>query len=156
MMPTRPVEERRQFRMVASQNKALINEAVHDKNHPYHSTAVHMQQEDALRRKPKLMQQALNDPNHSLHRTAQTVQLQNARRKANLRAALKDENHPLHGKAMAYRNRRQDAVIRAAQTSNPRLIQNVLANKNHPLYDSVQRVQEQDNRAAFAGMPYAS
>jgi len=86
--PTMDVDSRRQFRKSAAQDSALLKEAAKDKNHAYHSTAIHMKQEEALRKNPKLLKQASSNPNHALYETAQTVKEQNKRRKATLRAAL--------------------------------------------------------------------
>jgi len=154
--PTMDVASRRQFRKIASQNSTLLNEAAKDKNHAFHSTAIHMKQEAALRRKPKLLKQALRDPKHPLHEAALTVEAQNRRRKAIMRAALKDEGHPLHAVAVAHQNEQQDKTIRNAQTKNPKLVETALANKNHQLHEAAHRVAAQDNVVGFNALPFGS
>ena len=150
------VASRRRFRKSAGQNSALLNEAAKDKNHPYHSTAIHMKQEAALKKNPKLLKQALKDPKHALHGAAHTVKAQNSRRKATLRAALKDENHALHGMAVAHRNEQHDKTIRNAQLKDPKLVEAALANKNHKLHEAAHRVAAQDNAAGFTALPFGS
>jgi len=154
--PTMDVASRRRFRASAGQNSDLLKEAAKDKNHPYHSTAIHMKQEGALRKNPKLLKQALNNPNHALYGAAHTVKAQNTRRKATLRAALKDENHPLHETAVAHRNEQHDRTIRNAQLKNPGLVEAALANKDHKLHDAAHRVAAQDNVAGLNALPFAS
>jgi len=151
--PTMDVASRRQFRKSATQNSALLNEAAKDKNHAYHSTAIHIKQEAALRKNPKLLKQALRDPGHALHGTAHTVKAQNNRRKATLRSALKDESHPLHEAAVAHRNEQHDKTIRNA---DPKLVEAALANKNHKLHGAAHRVAAQDNVAGFNALPFGS
>ena len=151
--PTMDVASRRQFRKSASLNKALLNEAAKDKNHAYHSTAIHMKQEAALRKNPKLLKQALKNSNHALHGAAHTVKAQNTRRKKTLQAALKDESHPLHGFAVAHRNEQHDKTIRNA---HPKLVEAALANKNHKLHAAAHRVAAQDNAAGFSALPFGS
>jgi len=153
--PTMDVASRRKFRKVASQNSDLLKEAAKDKNHPYHSTAIHMKQEEALRKNSKLLNQALENPKHALHGAAQTVKSQNGRRKAALRAALKDESNPLHGAAVDHRNEQQDRAIKNAQSKNPKLVEAALANKNHKLHEAAHRVAAQDNAAGFNALPFA-
>jgi len=153
--PTMDVASRRKFRKSAAQDSALLNAAAKDKNHPYHSTAIHMKQEEALRKNQNLLNTALNDPKHALHGAAQTVKAQNSRRKATYRAALKDENHSLHDEAVAHRNEQHDKTIKNAQLKNPKLVQDALANKNHKLHEAAHRVAAQDNAAGFAALPYA-
>jgi len=153
--PTMDVASRRRFRKVAGQDSTLLKEAAKDKNHPYHSTAIHMKQEEAVRKNSKLLGKALGDPSHPLHGAAQTVKAQNGRRKATLRAALKDEDHPLHGAAMQYRNDQQDKAIRKAQLKNPNVVEAALANKNHKLHDAAHRVAAQDNKANFEALPFS-
>jgi len=154
--PTMDVASRRQFRKSAALNSALLNDAAKDKNHPYHSTAIHMKQEAALRKNPKLLKQALNNPKHALHGTANTVKAQNSRRKATLRAALKDERNPLHETAVAHRNEQHDKTIKNAQLKNPELVKAALANKNHKLHEAAHRVAAQDNVAGSNALPFAS
>jgi len=154
--PTMDVDSRRQFRKSAGQNSALLNEAAKDKNHAYHSTAIHMKQEAALKKNPKLLKQASNNPDHALHATAHTVKAQNSRRRATVRAALKDENHPLHEAAVAYRNGQHDKTIKDAQLKNPKLVEAALANKNHKLHEAAHRVAAQDNVAGFNALPFGS
>jgi hypothetical protein len=151
--PTMDVASRRQFRKSAKQNSALLNEAAKDKNHAFHSTAIHIKQEAALRKNPKLLKQALKNSNHALHGTAQTVKAQNSRRKATLRTALKDEKHPLHEAAVAHRNGQHDKTIRNA---NPKLVETALADKSHKLHEAAQRVAAQDKAAAFSALPFGS
>jgi len=153
--PTMDVASRRRFRTLAGQNSDLLNEAAKDKNHAYHSTAIHMKQEGALRKNPKLLKQALSNPNHALYGAAHTVKAQNSRRKATLRAALKDENHPLHETAVAHLNEQHDRTIRNAQLKNPGLVEAALANKNHKLHEAAHRVAAQDNVAGFNALPFA-
>jgi len=148
--PTMDVASRRQFRKDAAQNSALLKEASKDKNHPYHSTAIHMKKEDAVRNNPKLLKQALNDPNHALHSSAHTVKAQTFRQKKSMRAALKDENHPLHEAAVAHRNNQHDQTIRNA---DPKLVEAALANKNHKLHAAAHRVAAQNNVDAFDALP---
>jgi len=148
--PTMDVASRRQFRKSAGQNSALLNEAAKDKNHVYHSTAIHMKKEAALRKNPKLLKQALSNPDHALYATAHTVKAQNSRRKAAVRAALKDENHPLHEAAVAHRNAQHDKTIRNA---HPKLVEAALADKNHKLHEAAHRVAAQDNVAGFSALP---
>jgi len=152
--PTMDVASRRRFRKLAGQDSALLNEAAKDKNHAYHSTAIHMKKEGALRKNPKLLKQALNDPNHALHGTAHTVKAQNKRQKKAMRAALRDENHPLHEAAVTHRNAQHDKTIRNAQLKDPKLVEAALANKNHKLHDAAHRVAAQDNADAFSALPY--
>jgi len=158
--PTQDVSLRRQFRKVAAQNSDLLREAAKDPNHAFHPTAINMKKEAALRKNPKLLKKALKDPNHPLYKHAQTVKAQNGRHKATMRAALKDENHVLHGVAVANRNARLDKTIRKAQTKNPNLVSAALSNVNHPLHEAAHRVvQEADrsnNVAAFHSLPFAS
>jgi len=154
--PTMDVDSRRQFRKLAGQDSALLKEAAKDKNHAYHSTAIHMKKEAAVRNNPKLFKQALSDPNHALHGSAHTVKAQNGRQKKALRAALKDESHPLHGAAVAHRNEQHDKTIRGAQLKNPKLIEAALANKNHKLHDAAHRVAAQDNVDGFNALPFGS
>jgi len=155
--PTMDVASRRKFRKLAGQDSALLNEAAKDKNHAYHSTAIHMKQEGALRKNPKLLKQALGNPKHALHGAAQTVKAQNSRRKATLKAALKDENHSLHEVAVAHRNKQHDKTIRDAQLKNPKLVEAALANKNHKLHEAAHRVVAQDNVEGFQNaLPFAS
>jgi len=153
--PTMDVASRRQFRKSAALNSALLNEAAKDKKNPYHSTAIHMKQEAALRRNPKLLKQALRNPKHALHGTAHTVKAQNSRRKATLRAALKDEKNPLHEAAVSHRNEQHDKTIRNAQLKNPELVKAALANKNHKLHEAAHRVAAQDNVAGSNALPFA-
>jgi len=148
--PTMDVDSRRRFRQLAGQNSALLNEAAKDENHAYHSTAIHMKQEAALTKNPKLLKQALTDSNHPLNGAAYTVKAQNSRRKAALRAALKDESHPLHEAAVAHRNEQHDRTIRNA---DPKLVEAALANKNHKLHEAAHRVAAQDNVAGFNALP---
>ena len=150
------VASRRRFRKSAGQNSALLNEAAKDKNHPYHSTAIHMKQEAALRKNPKLLKQALKNPKHALHGAAHTVKAQNSRRKATLRAALKDDNHALHGVAVAHRNEQHDKTIRKAQLKDPKLVEAALSNKDHKLHEAAHRVAAQDNAAGFNALPFGS
>jgi hypothetical protein len=150
------VASRRRFRKFAGQNSAILNEAAKDKNHAYHSTAIHMKQEAALKKNPKLLKQALTNPNHALHGAAHTVKAQNSRRKTTLRAALKDESHPLHEAAVAHRNEQHDRTIRNAQLKNPNLVEAALANKNHKLHEAAHRVAAQDNVAGFNALPFSS
>jgi len=152
--PTMDVASRRQFRKLAGQDSALLNKAAKDKNHAYHSTAIHMKKEGALGKNPKLLKQALNDPNHALHGTAHTVKAQNKRQKKAMRAALRDENHPLHEAAVTHRNAQHDKTIRNAQLKDPKLVEAALANKNHKLHDAAHRVAAQDNADAFSALPY--
>lgn len=154
--PAKDVASRRQFRKSAAQNSALLNEAAKDKSHPYHSTAIHMKKEAALKKNPKLLKQALNNPKHALHGTAQTVKAQNTRRKAALRAALKDEKNPLHEAAVAHRNEQHDKTIKNAQSKNPELVKAALANKNHKLHDAAKRVDAKDNQENFNALPFGS
>jgi hypothetical protein len=85
--PTMDVASRRQFRKAAALNSALLLKAEEDEKNPYHSTAIHMMQEAALRTNPKLLKQALRNPKHALHKKAlSTVKARNSRRKATLRA----------------------------------------------------------------------
>jgi len=154
--PTMDVDSRRQFRKSAAQDSALLKEAAKDKNHAYHSTAIHMKQEAALRKNPKLLKQALRNPDHALHGTAHTVKAQNSRRKATLRAALKDEGHPLHEAAVAHRNKQHDNTIRNAQSKNPKLVEAALADKNHKLHGAAHRVAAQDNVQGFNALPFGS
>jgi hypothetical protein len=161
--PTMDVSSRKRFRMVAGQDSALLNEAAKNKNHDYHSTAIHMKQEAALRKQKaalrknhKLLKQALRNPNHALHEVAHTVKAQNSRRKATIRAALKDESNPLHGAAVAHRNEQHDRTIRNAQLKNPKLVEAALANKNHKLHEAAHRVAAQDNVESFNALPFAS
>jgi hypothetical protein len=151
--PTMDVASRRRFRKVAGQDSALLNEAANDKTHAYHSTAIHMKQEAAVRKNPKLLKEALKKSTHPLHGAAQTVKAQNSRRKATLRGALKDESHPLHEAAVAHRNKQQDKAIKNAQSTNPKLVEAALANKNHKLHKAAQRVAAQDNVAGFDALP---
>jgi len=123
--PTMDVASRRRFRKLAGQNSALLNEAAKDKNNAYHSTAIHMKQEAALRKNRKLFNEALNNPDHALNGAARTVKAQNSRRQATLRAALKDESNPLHESAVAHRNEQHDRTIRNAQSKNPKLHQGI-------------------------------
>jgi len=153
--PTMDVASRRRFRKLAGQNSALLNEAAKDKNHAYHSTAIHMKQEAALRKNSKLLKQASENPKHALHGAALTVKAQNSRRKA-LRAALKDESDPLHGAAVAHRNEQHDKTIRNAQSKDPKLVEAALANKNHKLHEAAHRVAAQDNVAGFNALPFGS
>jgi len=148
--PTMDVASRRQFRKDAAQNSALLKEASKDKNHPYHSTAIHMKKEDAVRNNPKLLKQALNDPNHALHSSAHTVKAQTFRQKKSMRGALKDENHPLHEAAVAHRNMQHDQTIRNA---DPKLVAAALANKNHKLHAAANRAAAQNNVDAFDALP---
>jgi len=152
--PTMDVASRRRFRKLAGQDSALLNEAAKDKNHAYHSTAIHMKKEGALRKNPKLLKQALNDPNHALHGTAHTVKAQNKRQKKAMKAALRDENHPFHEAAVTHRNAQHDKTIRDAQLKNPKLVEAALADKNHKLHDAAHRVAAQDNADAFSALPY--
>jgi len=152
--PTMDVASRRQFRKLAGQDSALLKEAAKDKNHAYHSTAIHMKKEAALRKNPKLLKQALNDPNHALHGTAHTVKARNKRQKKTLRAALRDENHPLHEAAVAHRNAQHDKTIRNAQLKDPKLVEAALANKNHKLHEAAHRVAAQDIANAFSDLPF--
>jgi len=150
---TMDVASRRQFRKLASQNNALLNEAAKDRNHAFHSTAIHMKQETALRKNPKLLKQALKDSTHPLHGTALTVKAQNSRRKATLQKALKDKSHPLHEAAVAYRNGQHDRTIRNA---DPKLVEAALADKNHKLHGAAHRVAAQDNVAGLKDLPFGS
>jgi hypothetical protein len=154
--PTMDVGSRRQFRKLAGQDSALLREASKDKNHAFHSTAIHMKQEDAVRKNSKLLKQALGNSNHPLHGAAHTVKAQNKRRRTALRAALKDESHPLHEDAVAHRNQQHDRTVRDAQSKNPKLIEAALANKNHKLHEAAHRVAAQDNMAASNALPFAS
>ena len=151
--PTMDVDSRRRFRKLAGQNSALLNEAAKDKKHAYHSTAIHMKQEAALRKNHKLLNEALKNPNHALNEAAQTVKAQNSRRRATLRAALKDESHPLHEHAVTHRNEQHDRTIRNAQSKNPNLVKAALADKNHKLHEAAHRVAAQDNVAGFDALP---
>jgi len=152
--PTMDVGSRRRFRKTAGQDSALLREAAKNKNHRFHSTAIHMKQEEAVRKNPKLFNQALNNPEHALHGAAHTVKAQNGRRKATLRAALKDEGHPLHEAAVEHRNQQQDNAIKNAQLKNPKLVEAALANKNHKLHEAAHRVAAQDNVAGFDALPH--
>jgi len=152
--PTMDVASRRRFRKIAGQNSALLKEAAKDKSHAFHSTAIHMKQEAALRNNPKLLKEALKKPSHALHGAAQTVKAQNSRRKATLRAALKDESHPLHPVAVAHRNAQQDKAIKNAQLKNPKLFESALAYKNHKLHEAAHRVAAQDNVEGFDALPH--
>jgi hypothetical protein len=154
--PTMDVASRRRFRKLAGQNSALLDKAAKDKNHAYHSTAIHMKQEAALRKNSKLLKQASENSNHALHGAALTVKAQNSRRKATFRAALKDERHPLHGAAVAHRNEQHDKTIRNAQSKDPKLVEAALANKNHKLHEAAHRVAAQDNVAGFNALPFGS
>lgn len=147
------VASRRQFRKHAAQDSALLHEAAKDENHAFHSTAIHMKQEAALRKNPKLLKQALKNPKHALHGAAHTVKAQNSRRKQTLRAALKDESHPDHEAAVAHRNEQHDKTIRKAQLKNPNLVKAALANKNHKLHEAAKRVDAKDNADAFNTLP---
>jgi hypothetical protein len=98
------VASRRRFRASAGQNSDLLKEAVKDKNHPYHSTAIHMKQEGALRENPKLLKQALSNPKHKLHAAAYRA----AHRDNLVEHALANKNHKLH--AAAHRVAAQDNV----------------------------------------------
>ena len=158
--PTQDVASRRQFRKIAAQDNDLLKEAAKDPNHAFHSTAIHMKKEEALRKNPKLLNKALKDSSHPLYKQALTVKAQNTRRKATLRAALNDESHPMHGVAVGLRNSRLDNTIKKAQTKNPNLVTAALANPKHPLHEAAHRVaQETDranNQAAFGALPLAS
>jgi hypothetical protein len=154
--PTMDVASRRQFRKDAAQNSDLLKAAAKDENHAYHSTAIHMKKEEAVRKNPKLLQQALNDPNHALHTSANTVKAQNNRNKKTLRAAYKDENHPLHEDAVTHMNAQHDKTIRGAQSKNPKLIEAALADKNHKLHAAAHRVAAQDNADNFNALPFGS
>jgi len=154
--PTMDVDSRRQFRKTAAQDSALLKEAAKDKNHAFHSTAIHMKKEEALRKNPNLLNQAINDPNHALHKSAHTVKAQNTRQTKTLRAAYKDESHPLHEAAVAHRNEQHDKTIRGARAKNPQLIEAALANKNHKLHAAAHRVAAQDNADAFNALPFGS
>jgi hypothetical protein len=154
--PTKDVASRRRFRELASQNKALLNEAAKDKNNDFHSTAKHMKQEEALRKNPKLLKQALGNSKHALHGAAQTVKAQNSRRKKTLRAALKDERHPFHEAAVAHRNEQHDKTIKDAQSKNHKLFEAALANKNHKLHEAAHRAVAKDNKAGFSDLPFGS
>jgi len=152
--PTMDVGSRRRFRKTAGQDSALLKEAARNKDHPFHSTAIHMKQEEAVRKNPKLFKQAMNNPEHALHGAAHTVKAQNGRRKATLRAALKDEKHPLHEAAVEHRNQQQDKAVKDAQLKNPKLVEAALANKNHKLHEAAHRVAAQDNVAGFDALPH--
>jgi homoserine kinase len=76
------VASRIAFRKSARQDRRLLHEAASDKNHAFHSTAVHMKQEAALRNNPMLLRHVLNDPTHALHRKAQII---NARKTTTVR-----------------------------------------------------------------------
>jgi len=158
--PTQDVASRRQFRKIAGQDSDLLKEAAKDPNHAFHSTAIHMKKEEALRKNPKLLNKALKDSSHPLYKQAQTVKTQNNRRKATLRAALNDEDHPMHGVAVGLRNSRLDNTIRKAQTKNPNLVTAALANPRHPLHEAAHRVAQetdrQNNVAAFGSLPFSS
>jgi len=152
--PTKDVASRRRFRKSANQDKALLDKAAKDKNHDFHSTAIHMKQEEALRKNPKLLKQALGNSKHALHGTAQTVKAQNDRRKKTLRAALKDEKHPFHEAAVAHRNEQHDKTIKDVQSKNPKLFEAALANKDHKLHDAAHRAVANDNKAGFSALPF--
>jgi hypothetical protein len=158
--PTQDVASRRQFRKIAGQDSDLLKEAAKDPNHAFHSTAIHMKKEEALRKNPRLLNKALKDRDHPLHQHAQTVKAQNTHRKATLRAALNDESHPLHGVAVGLRNSRLDKTVRKAQTKNPNLVAAALSNPKHPLHEAAHRVAHETNRAnnveAFGSLPFAS
>jgi hypothetical protein len=158
--PTQDVESRRQFRKIAGQDSDLLKEAAKDPGHAFHSTAIHMKKEEALRKNPRLLNKALKDESHPLYKHALTVKAQNTRRKATLRAALNDEGHPMHGVAVGLRNSRLDKTIRKAQTKNPNLVTAALANPKHPLHEAAHRVAKEtdraNNEAAFGSLPFAS
>jgi len=154
--PTMDVASRRQFRKDAAQNSALLKEAAKDENHAFHSTAIHMRKEDAVRNNPKLLKEALNNPDHALHTSANTVKAQNNRNKKTMKAALKDENHPLHEAAVTHRNAQHDKTIQDAQSKNPALVEAALANKNHKLHAAAHRVAAQNNVDNFNALPFGS
>lgn len=149
------VDSRRHFRTIAGQDSALLNKAAKDKNHAFHSTAIHMKQEAAVRKNPILFEQALSNPKHALHGAAHIVKAQNTR-KATLKAALKDESHPLHEYAVSHRNAQHDKTIKDAQTKNPELVKAALANKNHKLHEAAHRVAAKDNMDGFNALPFGN
>jgi hypothetical protein len=66
--PTESLGARRNFRKQVGRKG--IARAANDPNHRFHSTAVNMQKEAALRKNPKLMEKALANHDHPLHRKA--------------------------------------------------------------------------------------
>jgi hypothetical protein len=74
------VASRKNFRKSASQDSTLLQEAIRNKNHAFHSTAVHMEQEEALRDNPSLLRHVLKDPEHPLYKRAPKFNSRKTRR----------------------------------------------------------------------------
>jgi len=93
--PTMDSDKCNDFRESANQEEII--EAAKNDEHPHHSTAIHMKQEEALLKDPELLERALGNPNHPLYkRASRSTATQEAALREHLKLYIKAYNDPWH------------------------------------------------------------